>query len=794
MVASATVTTAAAAGDDPQTPKPATTSDFGLSPLPSDLDSLSAQQVRSLIDDRDALIQRLHSQLEDLKSAHSDLLQRSAAWKDELETSKAAVAATSSTSRPSSASSTTSPPAAAAAAAPAAAANIAESPSSSSSSTNEAALRDEVTQLRSANSALEDQVRDLRIRAEESRRAIMRLQNEHSETRAKAKAENRRSMAVSSAASTWNSATLAAMADGDEARELRKSKRASLAFGPNAAGLRTSYASTTATNTSSHRRTASGSSTGTNSAAAGGAGGGMPGVNIDAGSGAESESEADTTSTPALPGFSPNPSSSSYSNGVTRGPTRMSGGLRGLRLSGMFSGSGGGAGAGGTSAIGLTAPGSLDEDAAARSASRRASFNSSAASSSQPARSPISDVGPSYESALSDHGGDAPGSATGLNRNRFSYSGARPSVPNRQSSSSSILSSGTAFDDNLGLPGTAGGSNGSTRPFSVSPSPSLHSKVGSPILEENDGSRPSEVEDETIEANESPRSRFATLTGLRTSNTNTNGGASGRPPLAPALTSMAAQAELQAEVDRLKRELAKAKNAYEEAEEARVASEECLRALKDFIAKHDDEEEEVGTGADAQEGGGESGAAPALPAKDRAGAGAAAGIKSPSTPKNTSTLTAGQTAALKGLKLPPLPSSTETDDDEERTPGPNSIGGGGGGKTPVAPSPAAAAAGAGAASSLWTSSNWSARFSNFPQLIRMSTGASGTSTTSASSAAGAGAGAAGTERDLPLSPAARLSSPPLASARAAAGGGGGGGGEGAPVAERAGSLSAVTSP
>ncbi|CAD6893633.1 unnamed protein product [Tilletia controversa] len=674
-----TATTTSAA-DDVQTPRPTT-------PLASTSDSLSdasPEQLREAIEERDSQITRISAQLQDLQHAHADLLQRSAAWKDELEIAKTE-------------------------------ANHAQhdQPTSSRSAEGlsqeeEDALKAEVAQLRTANSALEDQVRDLRIRSEEGRRAIMRLQNESSDNRAKAKAENRRSLAVGSSAanvfSTWNSATAATMADADEARELRKSKRASLAFGPNAGGHRTSYASTASTAYSSHRRTASGSSTGTNAAAAAAGSLSAPGVNIDAASGADSETEADAGGA-ATPSIGQN---GVAGTGTGRGSMRMSGGLRGLRLSGIISSG---------AVSGLAAPNQDDDKLS--SGSRRSSFNN--APSSQ-ARSP----GEIPESSAASENGDATGFPI-ANRNRFSYSGSRPPIPNRQSSSDSIHSNGTAGDDNNNI-GLLPGSN--TRPFSVSPSPSLHSKVGSPIMEEHDGQPSFEAEDATLHS--SPESRFSTLTGLR------KGSSNGNRPTA-VLATMAAQqqaTELQSEVDRLKRELSKAKMDYEEAEEARSASEECLRALKEFIAKHDGDDDDAGGG-----GGGSGEGAPPPRAKDGA---------APSTPKRTNTLSAGQTAALKGLKLPPLPSSTEAEE-EERTPGATT--------TFFSPGGSSARGSISGASSsaqgLWNSSNWSARFSNFPQLIRMSTGAgAGAGATGAPSTAGGGGG------ELPLTPAAVVSSSP----------------------------------
>ncbi|KAL9931536.1 hypothetical protein V8E36_009533 [Tilletia maclaganii] len=688
--------------EDPVTPKPATSPDFIPTPLPpSDLDDLSPQQLRNLIEERDSHIRKLSNQLQDLRQVHSELLERSANWKDELEAVQLGAGSTADTipaestislsdSAPSSESSHQSR-----------SEQVAHNASTSAHgpSAKEVELQAEVTKLRSENATLEDQIRDLRIRSEESRRAIMRLQNEQSDIRAKAKAENRRSLAVGP--TTWNPATLAGMADADEARELRKSKRASLVFGPNAAGVRTSFASAAAAQpSSSHRRTASGGSTGTSSAASGG-------LNIDTGAGAEPDMETDVAPLSA--------SSAVGTNTIGRGPTRMSGGLRGLRLSGIFSPSTGGG-------PGLSAP-ALDDDKS--SASRRASFNS--ATSGGPPRSPIGETPDSSQAENGEPAGPPNG-----NRQRLSY---------RQSSSSTISTLSNGYgEDNLGLPG-------GSRPFSVSPSPSLYSKVGSPIMEENDGARsPDIAELEHGVESDSPRSRFATLTGIGRSNTGNN-----RASVASAAAAFAAQADLQAEVDRLKKELAKTKADYEEAEEARSASEECLRALKDFIAKHDEAELDAGKTPYRNV------APPPTPAKD-------ATLASPSTPRNTSTLSAAQTAALKGLKLPPLPSSTEMMDDDDQV---------GSSKTPVAStsssstSSAAPSSVASTASTLWSSSSWGARFSGFPQLMRMSTGTSTTSNATSAEASEAGSAPAPApavpsykDKEMPLSPSASIN-PPL---------------------------------
>ncbi|KAK0547004.1 hypothetical protein OC846_005033 [Tilletia horrida] len=712
------------------TPKPAATPEFAPTPLPpDDDDSLDTAQLRKLILERDNHIERITAKLTDLQSAHSDLLQRSSQWRDELESVNATgpkrddeakqgedgFTSVSLKDEVEHGSSSSPPPQSPSDSA------TGRSSSSSSSSTSgaaenatEAALKAQVTSLKQTNSALEDQVRDLRIRFEESRRAIMRLQNEQSDIRAKAKAENRRSLAVASVAVssaaggggggggasqyiTWNPATFQAMADAEEAKELKKSKRASLAFGPNAVGSRTSYAS------SGHRRTASGSSTGTNSGAVGA---GVPGVNVDAGSGAESESDADhqkdinATPIAAIGGGA--------GSGLNRGSVRMSGGLRGLRLSGIISSGSGGNNGSAPSPGGLLSSmfNSNNDDDGKSSSSRRTSFNS-AAGANQPPRSPISDV-PDTVSDIGDK-------ENHRLSNRYSLSGSRPvMIPNRQSSSGSVLSNGTVGDDALAPPGSSGR-------FSVSPSPSLHSKVGSPILEEQQQSPIDGAE------GDSPKSRFSTLTGTNRTSAAAAAAASGKAT------------ELQSEVDRLKRELAKAKLEIDEANEARSASEECLRALKDFIAKHDDLDNN-GNGA----------VAPPTPAKEKAFAAV------PS--RNTSSLSAGQTAALKGLKLPPLPSSTDDDaqTDAERTPHGSSsaasfvAGMMSPGRTPTAPTAAASAGtnatanGSASTGGMWSSSNWSARFSGFPQLMRMSSTTSAGATSAPAAAPAPASTPAGT--------------------------------------------------
>lgn len=177
--------------------------------LPSDATALKAivGTMRLELSKKHQSILQLKDEMDQVKASHSVILQRSAEWQDELETLRLRVPQ----------------------------------------------LEQELRTEKHAREAESDRVKDLRIRAEESRRAIMRLQGEQSDARAKAKVDNRRS---------WVSATTNPPPVRDELQdaELKKSKRASLVFGPNALNLNTANRPTSAAGAvPSHRRTASGS-------------------------------------------------------------------------------------------------------------------------------------------------------------------------------------------------------------------------------------------------------------------------------------------------------------------------------------------------------------------------------------------------------------------------------------------------------------------------------------------------------------------------------------------------------
>lgn len=173
--------------------------------LPSDATALKAivGTMRLELSKSTTTISALKEEIDEVKASHSVVLQRSAEWQDELETLRLRVPQ----------------------------------------------LEQELAAEKSAREAESDRVKDLRIRAEESRRAIMRLQGEQSDARAKAKVDNRRSWVPPPPQER-------AVRDEQEELELKKSKRASLAFGPNALNLN-SLAGRPGS-VGGHRRTASG--------------------------------------------------------------------------------------------------------------------------------------------------------------------------------------------------------------------------------------------------------------------------------------------------------------------------------------------------------------------------------------------------------------------------------------------------------------------------------------------------------------------------------------------------------
>lgn len=248
--------------------------------LPSDATALKAVvgTMRIEASKKDAVIARLQEELDDVKASHSVVLQRSAEWQDELETLRLRVPQ----------------------------------------------LDEELRAEKQAREAEADRVKDLRMRAEESRRAIMRLQGEQSDARAKAKADNRRSWVPSATTPT------PVFRDEQEQAELKKSKRASLAFGPNSLNL-----NAIARAGAGHRRTQSGSRS------------------ISGGSKGDEDVEEPLSPTTAT-------------------------GLRGLRLSGIGNPNG-------TSS--LLVPGPSGEDSGSAPNSRRSSFRSDSGKSPTPAES-----------------------------------------------------------------------------------------------------------------------------------------------------------------------------------------------------------------------------------------------------------------------------------------------------------------------------------------------------------------------------------------------------------------------
>ncbi|CCF54742.1 hypothetical protein NDA11_005209 [Ustilago hordei] len=448
--------------------------------LPSDATALKAivGTMRLELSKKDTAISKLKEEIDEVKASHSVVLQRSAEWQDELETLRLRVPQ----------------------------------------------LEEELRNEKQAREAESDRVKDLRIRAEESRRAIMRLQGEQSDARAKAKVDNRRS---------WVPAATnpPAVRDEQEEAQLKKSKRASLAFGPNALNINTLANRPGSSHGFGHRRTASG------------------GRSVSGASGAsKGDGEADEE-----------PLSPTFANG-----------LRGLRLSGT-------AGMNGTmsSASSLLTPnaavGGAGDDNGSAPNSRRNSFRS--------------DAGKSPRLGLNDlplqDGADLSSSL-----------GARLSVP-------SAASGGTSGQRNSLLSSPALSQSGAAGSVGV----------GSPIIEDN-------------EEEESHNSTSKALPNLPTRESSIH-------------SLQSHDRELRAkevEIERLTREMTEMRLSMEEALEARKASEACLKALRDFIAHHDEEADaEVQMGDDADR------------IVQRASFGA---------------------GLLKGVKLPPLPTD-DMDENEE---------------------------------------------------------------------------------------------------------------------------------
>ncbi|EPQ31723.1 uncharacterized protein PFL1_01056 [Pseudozyma flocculosa PF-1] len=430
--------------------------------LPDDSTALKAivGTMRLEMSKRDQTITKLQGEIDEVKASHSVILQRSAEWKDELETLRTKVPA----------------------------------------------LESELQQEKEARELEADRVKDLRLRAEESRRAIMRLQGDQGAARAKAKADNRRSMGPGVLAN-WVPPGSSGGRDDQEDAELKKSKRASMIFGPNA-GLSINAAA--AAGRPGHRRSASGSRSVSGNSRAGDA--------------------ADDFDEPLSPTLQQNAN-----------------GLRGLRLSGASFGPNGSS---------LHPSAANGDDTASNAGSRRSSYNNG------PLRSP----------RLS--GADLPTEADASHASRLA-----------------VPSGGSGIRGMLGLSSPAGSSAG----------------FASPILEDGEDA------DGPARTKKGP----ASASGDQPSRSNS------------ASDNLHLEADLKAkdvEVERLTREMREMRNKMDEAIEARLASEACLKALREFISTHD-------AAADASE--------PGDVANDRSSVGA---------------------GLLKGVKLPPLPTDEIEDD------------------------------------------------------------------------------------------------------------------------------------
>ena len=427
-------------------------------------------------------------------------------------------------------------------------------------------LQDELDRVNGEKEELSATVRDLRVRVEESRRAIMRLQggggttgqgagvsagttagggtlglsgahngsSSGSSTAGSGAAAhvNRRSMGPAALAS-WNprevagSFAPAVSANAteqsythhtpEEAAELKKSKRASLAFGPNAQG-------TVGRRAHGHRRIASGSRIGV---------------------------------------------SDEDSQGGSMAPPSSSGqGLRELHLGGV--------------------------PAANGSSSKRSSIYAAAANLFSPA-SDTSDLPPE----------ETPDRGT-------AGSLLMPAKSIRRTSNSSSLS-GSAREDLEGHLGIPGGTR-----CSVSPSPS---SMTSPIMEAEEssiGSRWSNGrlgdDDQPWTARPAPNTGMSTMTGTFSAMQQQH---SDQHYLQRQLAEQKVRVQdRDARLEEMRRDMHALKLELDEAREARVASESCLKALRDFV------KDEGGRSTDAD----------------------------------------GGAQMLKGVKLPPLPTDKDTDD------------------------------------------------------------------------------------------------------------------------------------
>lgn len=415
-------------------------------------------------------------------------------------------------------------------------------------------LQDELAKSRTEKEELSGTVRDLRSRVEEGRRAIMRLQGAGSGGASGSSATgsshgpstnvsiggasgNRRSMGPS-AFSSWNPREVfngASSSPEDDAAsqtdESKKSKRASLAFGPSA-GSRIV-----------HRRTASG-----------GRGTAM--------------SEVDGSGL-----------------GLMSPPTTTPGGLRELRLSGP---------AGNGSSI----------KASGGDSSKRSSFISGLFS-------------PASETS------ELPSTEEPTNSGAGSLLSAGTRAVRRTSNSSSISASALSNDggaaeaggSSLGLPGFANRNSASPAPSSVH-SPIIEDGEGEEVEVKHRGANEGDEDPSTAKANVGSPPTFATM--------------QAQQQISFAQRNLQEQTERLKDRDRqlaeLRGDLSKLRMELDEAKEARAASENCLRALREFV--RDEASNDPGGSSTA---GGEG---------------------------------VNDAMALRGVKLPPLP--TDKDDDDAR--------------------------------------------------------------------------------------------------------------------------------
>lgn len=222
-----------------------------LEDLPDDVDTLKDMTRKwcHAILKRNVALHNAKERLDSLSTSHDDLLRRSAQWKDELESTKFNA--------------------------------VAE-------------LEQQLNLQKAENEGLQDRLKDLRFRAEESRRAIMRLQGERKSVSGPG---DRRSVTAASLVG-WNPSVLSGSSEADnhcsisESSDDKRAKRSTILFG-SAAGANASGG-----RVSKHMRTSSNGS--------------RPAASPRYGSTAGGEAFSDPELTPR---------------------NRSSGGLRGLRLS-----------------------------------------------------------------------------------------------------------------------------------------------------------------------------------------------------------------------------------------------------------------------------------------------------------------------------------------------------------------------------------------------------------------------------------------------------------------------------